>query len=78
MDASEAGEGNLEILVRSMGGRGPSVPARVQPIDLDPEEEGADRDGSAALFRVDFDPEHASEHQVQVTFNDEQVPGTYR
>ncbi len=81
MDASQAGEGNLEILVRSHGGRGPSVPARVEPMEPpepggEPEEEEGDPlSGSSALFRVDFDPEHPSDHLVQVTFNDENVPG---
>ncbi len=67
MDATEAGEGNLEILVRSHSGRGPSVPTRVAPLEEEAEGE--------AVFRVDFDPRHASDHLVQVTFNDENVPG---
>ncbi len=66
MDATAAGEGNLEILVRSGGGGGPSVPARVAPWD--------ERSGEA-VFRVEFAPEHPSDHLVQVTFNDEEVPG---
>ncbi len=61
MDASDAGEGNLEILVKST--KGPSVATRVEPL------------GNAA-FGVSFRPEEATDHYVYITFNDENVPGT--
>ena len=68
MDASEAGEGNLEILVQSAaeGGGGASVPTQVRPLDA----------AGEAVFAVDFTPRERADHIVRVTFNDEDVPGT--
>ena len=62
VDASEAGEGNLEILVSSQ--TGDNIPTRVEPA-------------GGAVFRVSFVPGSPELHRVAVTFNDEQVPGNY-
>ena len=63
VDASDAGEGNLEIFVlpeidASSGG----IPASVEPM-------------GDAVFGVTFKPELPSDHLVYITFNDEPVPG---
>ena len=60
VDASEAGEGNLEILVTTEAGD--NIPTRVEPA-------------GGAVFRVSFVPRNPEIHGVIVTFNDEQVPG---
>ena len=62
MDASRAGEGSLEIFVKSSGGLGPSVATHVEPL------------GNAA-FGVAFVPEIPTDHLIHVTFNDLDVPG---
>ena len=62
MDASEAGEGNLEILVTTEAGD--NIPTRVEPA-------------GGAVFRVSFVPRTPEIHGVIVTFNDEQVSGNY-
>lgn len=59
MDASEAGEGNLEILVSAEQS---NIPTRVQPL-------------GSARFEVSFVPKLSSDHQVFVTFNEEPVSG---
>lgn len=61
VDASESGEGSLEILVKPKFG--PSIPAHV--ISL-----------GGAIFKVEFTPTEQNDHIVQVTFNEEHVPGT--
>ena len=66
MDASQAGEGSLEILVQSARGLGPSVPTRV--------EHAADSNGEAR-FLVSFTPDTDTEHVVHITFNEDNVPG---
>ena len=60
MDAGEAGEGNLEILVTSP--MGVNVPTQVEAL-------------GGARFSVAFGPRQPGHHAVQVTFNDEPVPG---
>ncbi|RWS15635.1 Filamin-B-like protein [Dinothrombium tinctorium] len=60
IDASQAGAGNLEIIV-SIGGR--NVPNYVQS------------EGNAK-FRVNFKPTEASPHLISVKFNGEPVPGS--
>ena len=62
MDASEAGDGNLEIHVVA---EGDSVPNYV-------------KQETDTLFRVTFTPQRACIHQVQIRFNGEPVPGTLR
>ena len=62
VDAAEAGEGNLEILVSTE--TGDNIPTRVEPA-------------GGAVFRVSFVPRTPERHGVAVTFNDEQVPGKY-
>ena len=62
VDAAEAGEGNLEILVSTE--TGDNIPTRVEPA-------------GGAVFRVSFVPRSPERHGVAVTFNDEQVPGKY-
>lgn len=59
VDASQAGAGNLEIIV-SVNGR--NVPNYVQS-------EGH------ARFRVNFKPKEAAVHTLSVKFNGEPVPG---
>jgi len=61
VDAAEAGEGNLEILVVSSSGI--NIPTRVDPL-------------GGARFSVSFSPRTPEPHSVQVTFNDEPVPGS--
>lgn len=78
VDATQAGEGNLEIVVRPVvqvtsewdrGWRlGPSIPTEVQPDPVYGHKE--------AVFHVTFVPDTASDHVIRVTFNDEDVPGT--
>ncbi len=66
MDARDAGEGSLEILVVSSAS-GKSVPAHVAPVE----------DG-AAVFAVTFAADKDRDlfpYLVNVTFNDENVPG---
>jgi filamin len=60
VDAGEAGEGNLEILVTSPAGG--NVPTHVEGL-------------GGASFGVSFAPRLHGQHTVQVTFNDEPVPG---
>jgi filamin len=60
VDASQAGAGNLEIIV-SVGGR--NVPNYVQA------------EGNAK-FRVNFRPQEAAPHTLSVRFNGESVPGS--
>ena len=60
VDAGVAGEGNLEILVTSPVGA--NVPTQVASL-------------GGARFEVSFGPRQAGRHEVQVTFNDEPVPG---
>lgn len=59
VNASQAGAGNLEIIV-SVGGR--NVPNYVQS------------EGNAK-FRVNFKPQEAAPHSLSVRFNGEPVPG---
>ena len=60
VDAAQAGEGNLEILVTA--GAGINIPTRVEPL-------------GGARFNVTFCPRTADIHNVVVTFNDEPVQG---
>ena len=60
VDAGQAGEGNLEILVTA--GSGINIPTRVEPL-------------GGARFNVTFCPRTADIHHVLVTFNDEAVQG---
>ncbi|XP_076435460.1 filamin-B-like isoform X2 [Babylonia areolata] len=60
LDASKAGDGNLEIRVTADG---ESVPNYVRQ----------ERD---AVFRVTFTPQRPSRHKISVTFNGEAVPGS--
>ena len=60
VDAAQAGEGNLEILVTA--GPGNNIPTRVEPL-------------GGARFNVTFCPRTAETHSVVVTFNDEPVQG---
>ena len=63
MDASHAGEGNLEIfVVPEVDQSGGGLPARVEPM-------------GDAIFGVTFQPELLSDHLILITFNDEPVPG---
>lgn len=59
VDASEAGDGNLEIQVTADG---ESVPNYV-------------RQESDTNFRVSFTPQRPSKHHISVRFNGEPVPG---
>ena len=61
VDAAQAGEGNLEILVTA--GAGINIPTRVEPL-------------GGARFNVTFSPRTADTHSVVATFNDEPVRGT--
>ena len=78
VDASEAGEGNLEIHVLSAED-GASVPTQVRPMQVPglPGRPGQqwERTASEAVFEVDFTPRSRCDHVVRVTFNDEDVPG---
>ena len=60
VDAGQAGEGNLEILVTA--GSGINIPTRVEPL-------------GGARFNVTFCPRTADIHNVVVTFNDIPVQG---
>lgn len=60
VDAGQAGEGNLEILVTAASGI--NIPTRVEPL-------------GGARFNVTFSPRTADIHNVVVTFNDEPVQG---
>ena len=60
VDAGDAGEGNLEILV--MSETGVNIPTQVEPL-------------GGARFSVNFTPRTPDTHSVQVTFNDEPVLG---
>lgn len=61
VNASQAGAGNLEIIV-SVSGH--NVPNYVQS------------EGNAK-FRVNFKPQEAAPHSLSVRFNGEPVPGTF-
>jgi filamin len=62
VNASEAGAGNLEIIV-AVNGR--NVPNYVQS------------EGNAK-FRVNFKPKEAAPHSLSVRFNGEPIPGTFK
>ena len=82
VDASEAGEGNLEIHVQSADD-GASVPTQVRPLEVPSRPPGRpgqhkqeeEEETVKAVFEVDFTPRSRSDHIVRVTFNDEDVPG---
>ena len=59
VDASKAGEGNLEIVVSNQGQH---VPTEVDPL-------------GSAKFSVSFVPEEPFDHIINVSFNKEPVPG---
>lgn len=61
VNASQAGAGNLEIIVAV---NGKNVPNYVQS------------EGNAK-FRVNFKPQEAAMHSLSVRFNGEPVPGIY-
>lgn len=61
MDASQAGEGNLEITISA---RGRNIPTKVHPQ-------------GSARFAVSFVPLEAIDHVITITFNKEPVPGTF-
>ena len=60
MDASQAGEGNLEITISA---RGRNIPTKVHPQ-------------GSARFAVGFVPLEAIDHVITITFNKEAVPGS--
>ena len=60
MDASQAGEGNLEITISA---RGRNIPTKVHPQ-------------GSARFAVSFCPLEAIDHLITITFNKEPVLGT--
>ena len=60
MDASQAGEGNLEITISS---RGHNIPTQVHPQ-------------GNARFAVSFVPIEPADHIISVSFNKESVPGS--
>ncbi|KAK6644516.1 hypothetical protein RUM43_000783 [Polyplax serrata] len=60
VDASQAGEGNLEITISA---RGHNIPTQVHPQ-------------GNARFSVSFLPIEASDHVVNIHFNKESVPGS--
>ena len=65
MDASEAGEGSLEILVSSLEtstGEEMNTPTRVEPM-------------GSARFQVSYVPQMEGRHNIFITFNDEPVHG---
>ncbi len=62
MDASQAGEGNLEITISA---RGRNIPTKVHPQ-------------GSARFAVSFVPLEAIDHVITITFNKEAVPGTVK
>jgi len=59
VDASKAGEGNLEITISA---RGRNIPTQVHPQ-------------GSARFAVSFVPLEAIDHIINITFNKESVPG---
>ena len=59
VDASQAGEGNLEITISA---RGRNIPTKVHPQ-------------GSARFTVSFVPLEAIDHVITITFNKEAVPG---
>ena len=59
VDASKAGEGNLEITISA---RGRNIPTQVHPQ-------------GSARFAVSFVPLEAIDHVINITFNKESVPG---
>lgn len=59
VDASQAGEGNLEITISA---RGQNIPTQVTPQ-------------GNARFSVSFVPFEASEHVINIAFNKKTVPG---
>ena len=59
MDASQAGEGNLEITISA---RGRNIPTKVHPQ-------------GSARFAVSFCPLEAIDHLITITFNKEPVLG---
>lgn len=59
VDASQAGEGNLEIVVSSQGQH---IPTEVHPL-------------GNATFSVSFLPEEPFDHIINVSFNKEPVKG---
>jgi filamin len=59
VDASKAGEGNLEITISA---RGRNIPTQVHPQ-------------GSARFAVSFVPLEAIDHVINITFNKEPVPG---
>ena len=62
VDASEAGEGSLEILVKSNCNGQPSLPTHVESL-------------GNAVFAVSYTPDTSADHLIHVTFNEENVPG---
>ncbi|XP_046654649.1 filamin-C-like isoform X2 [Daphnia pulicaria] len=60
VDASQAGEGNLEITISA---RGRNIPTKVHPQ-------------GSARFAVSFVPLEAIDHVITITFNKEAVPGS--
>lgn len=60
VDASRAGEGNLEITVSA---RGRNIPTQVHPL-------------GSAKFGVSFIPTDLQEHIISISFNKESVPGS--
>ncbi len=59
VDASRAGEGNLEITISA---RGRNIPTQVHPQ-------------GSARFAVSFVPLEAVDHLINITFNKDSVPG---
>ncbi|XP_059081072.1 uncharacterized protein LOC131878933 [Tigriopus californicus] len=62
VDAVEAGEGNLEILVKCAAD-GRSLPTHVHPV-------------GNAVFHVAFTPQITTDHIIHITFNDECISGS--
>nr|CAD7420525.1 unnamed protein product [Timema poppensis] len=60
VDASQAGEGNLEITISA---RGHNIPTQVHPQ-------------GNARFTVSFVPIEPSDHVISINFNKESVPGS--
>ena len=60
VDASEAGEGNLEITISA---RGHNIPTQVHPQ-------------GNARFAVSFVPIEPTDHVISINFNKEPVPGS--
>jgi len=61
VDASQAGEGNLEITISA---RGRNIPTKVHPQ-------------GSARFAVSFCPLEAIDHLITITFNKEPVLGIW-